>query len=586
MSSGDDLLTVSPSGLEGGEFDGGAGTDTLQLLEGGTFDLTLPAIFTGIETILGSDQHDTIVLDQARFSGLQTFNGGEKPITHWDELVLRGAVFDSTGKTLLGIDRLSLQSDNAVLIAPDVAMAMLASGIASQNDRLEAKGVTFSAAQIAALHKQGIDTIVDEAGTHVNTAPVTDKLNSDRITTSMGRTVFIDAGRNATVFDDDGAYSLLNIAALGVLDAPGRLRIDISGAVTLVGGYAAGSLVKVGGVEVGMLWEAGDASLSIAFNGVDATSARVQEIIRAVRYRTADTPPQASTEQLVAITLTDQGGRKATSSVIVEQDVVLEPLKILLSHSGVSELAPNGTLVGLLTAKILGAGEFTFRLLDDADDRFILQGDRLLVADGKRLDFEQHASHRIVVRATSKDGKVVDQAFTISIADVQDEDALEHPTVDENGQVIGTDGSDTLIGTRGRDKLFGGLGDDVIFGRPGQDTLIGGEGRDAFVFDTKPHRTLNVDRITDFAPQDDSIYLDNKVFKALGSKGSLENPAKLKTKMFWKGAKAHDASDRVIYNPKNGALSYDVDGNGGKAAVKIAVLSSKLKISYQDFMVI
>jgi hypothetical protein len=382
-SSGDDLLTVSPSGLEGGESDGGAGTDTLQLLEGGTFDLTLPAVLTGIEIIRGSDQHDTIILDQARFSGLQTFDGGEKPITHWDELVLHGAVFDFTGKTLIGIDRLSLQSDNAVLIAPDLATAMLASGIASQNDRLEATGVTFWAAQIRALHRQGIDTIVNAAGPHVNTAPVTEELNGDRIMASTGQTVFIDAGRNAIVSDDDGAYSLLNIAALRSLDAPGRLRIDTTGAVTLVGGYAAGSLVKVGDVEVGMLWEAGDASLSIAFNGVDATSARVQEIIRAVTYTTADTPPQASTEQLVAITLTDEGGRRSSSSVIVDQDVVLEPPTILLSHSGVSELAHDGTLIGLLTAKALGSADFTFRLLDDAEDRFVLQGDRLLVADGQ-----------------------------------------------------------------------------------------------------------------------------------------------------------------------------------------------------------
>ena len=586
-SSGDDVLTVSPSGLEGGEFDGGAGNDTLQLLEGGTFDLTLPAVFTGIETIMGSDQHDTIIIDQVRFSGIKTFNGGEKPATHWDELVLLGAVFDFTGKTLTGIDRLSLQTDNAVLIAPDLATAMLASGIASQNDRLEATGITFSAAQIAALHKQGIDTIVDAAGTHVNTAPVMGKLNGDRITTSTGQTVFIDVGRNVTVSDDNDAYSLLNIAALSVLDAPGRLRIDTTGAVTLSGGYAAGSLVKVGGIEVGMLWEAGDASLSIAFNGVDATSARVQEIIRAVTYTTADTPPQASTQQLISVTLTDEGGRRATSSVVVEQDVVLEPPQILLSHAGVSELAPNGTLIGLLTAKALGSADFTFRLLDDADDRFVLQGDRLLVADGKRLDFEQHASHRIVVRATARDGKIIDQAFDISIADVQDEDVLSTPTVDGTGQVTGTDGNDMLIGTRGRDELFGSLGHDVIFGRQGQDTLSGGAGKDAFVFDTAPHKTLNVDRITDFAPKDDSIYLDNKVFKALGSKGSLENPVTLKAKMFWKGTKAHDASDRVIYNPKSGALYYDADGSGNKAAVKIAVLSAKLKgFSYKDFLII
>jgi len=127
----------------------------------------------------------------------------------------------------------------------------------------------------------------------------------------------------------------------------------------------------------------------------------------------------------------------------------------------------------------------------------------------------------------------------------------------------------------------------VIFGRLGQDTLSGGAGKDAFVFDTAPHRTLNVDRITDFASKDDSIYLDNKIFKALGSKGSLEKPVKLKAKMFWKGAKAHDANDRVIYNPKSGALYYDADGSGNKAAVKIAVLSAKLKgFGYKDFLII
>jgi Ca2+-binding RTX toxin-like protein len=57
--------------------------------------------------------------------------------------------------------------------------------------------------------------------------------------------------------------------------------------------------------------------------------------------------------------------------------------------------------------------------------------------------------------------------------------------------------------------------------------------------------------------------------------------------MFHKGSAAHDANDRVIYNPKNGALSYDPDGIGAAHAVKIAPLPKKLKgISYHDFFVV
>jgi hypothetical protein len=75
--------------------------------------------------------------------------------------------------------------------------------------------------------------------------------------------------------------------------------------------------------------------------------------------------------------------------------------------------------------------------------------------------------------------------------------------------------------------------------------------------------------------------------KKLGSKGTMEQPAKLSSKMFWKGAKAHDANDRIIYNPKNGALYYDPDGTGKADPVKIALLTKKMKaLSYKDFFVI
>lgn len=590
-------IAVSPDELPAATLQGGAGDDTLQLLEGGTFDLTLPAVFAGIETIRGSDQHDTIVLDAERFAGVAAFDGGVNAAASWDVLALKGASFDFAGRTLTGIDRITLQTDNAVLVAPNLAVAMLASGIAAQNDRLEALTVTFTPAQIATLHRQGIDIIVDAVGTHANAAPTMQNLHGDRIEATAGQTLFVDAGRNAVIADDDGAYTLLNVTAPRGLDAPGRLRIDPGGAVALSAGYAAGSIVTVGGTEVGMLWEASDAGLIIAFNQESANSARVQEIVRAVTFTTAETPPQASREQLVTITLTDEGGRRAAATVTIEQDVVIPPPEITLSHNRVQELTLDGTLVGILTARATGIGDsFTYRLVEDADSRFALQGDRLVVVNGARLDYEQSRSHVVKVRATAADGTTIDQTFTIAIDDL----------ADESNSIGGSDGTrggtDTrpdnpgepwtyadriLTGGRGDDRLVGGEGRDRILGKTGNDVLRGGENADVFVFDTKPHKKTNVDRIQDFEPRLDSIWLENNVFKKLGKKGTLDSPAMLSKAMFWKGATAHDKSDRIIYDAKTGALFYDADGTGKTAAMKIAVLSQNLKsISHKDFFVI
>jgi serralysin len=243
-----------------------------------------------------------------------------------------------------------------------------------------------------------------------------------------------------------------------------------------------------------------------------------------------------------------------------------------------------------LSTRMLGAGDaFTYTLLDDAGHRFTIQGDRLVVAQGAKLDYEQQASHTITVRATSTDGRTLDQTFTIALEDVADETNVVRPTTDSTGTGIftGTDGNDTLIGTLGQDKLFGGLGNDLIYGKRGHDTLNGGDGRDIFMFDTTPNARMNVDRIQDFDTKDDAIYLDDAVFKALGKKGTLAKPAQLQAKMFWKGTKAHDGNDRLIYNPKTGALLFDADGNSSGAAVKIAMLSKSLKaISYKDFFII
>ncbi|SFK28206.1 Ca2+-binding protein, RTX toxin-related [Methylorubrum salsuginis] len=145
-----------------------------------------------------------------------------------------------------------------------------------------------------------------------------------------------------------------------------------------------------------------------------------------------------------------------------------------------------------------------------------------------------------------------------------------------NNVLLGLGGNDSLKGLAGIDRLEGGTGNDRLAGGLGNDRLIGGDGYDDFVFDTALNAKTNVDRITDFAVASDSIALENAIFKSL-KVGDLAAGA------FYIGSAAHDASDRIIYNNKTGALLYDADGKGGQAAVQFATLDSNLKLTADHF---
>jgi serralysin len=212
-TAGDDIFATTSLDLEDEMIDGAGGNDTLHLIDGGTFDLTTLQGLASIETIQGSGEHDTIVLNDVQAVGVTVFDGGDAPAAHWDEVVLVGESFDFSTKTLIAIDRLSLQSDNAVITVADMGTALRVSGIMSQNDTLMAPALNFTAAQIATLHKQGIDTIMDAAGTHTNLAPVAEGLDGDSFEAKAGDRVFVDEDLNATLSEDDGAIALLSVEA-------------------------------------------------------------------------------------------------------------------------------------------------------------------------------------------------------------------------------------------------------------------------------------------------------------------------------------------------------------------------------------
>ncbi len=138
-----------------------------------------------------------------------------------------------------------------------------------------------------------------------------------------------------------------------------------------------------------------------------------------------------------------------------------------------------------------------------------------------------------------------------------------------------------LTGNEFGQTLQGNAGANILNGMAGKDILTGLSGKDTFVFSTALGAG-NVDRIADFSIVDDTIQLSKGIFTAL-SAGTLAAGAFKDLSMV--GAKV-DADDRIIYNKTTGALSYDVDGSGSKAAVQFATIDTKVALTHADFLVV
>lgn len=154
--------------------------------------------------------------------------------------------------------------------------------------------------------------------------------------------------------------------------------------------------------------------------------------------------------------------------------------------------------------------------------------------------------------------------------------------------LFGSFQSDTLLGDAGGNIIWGATGNDVIDGRLGNDTILcgagndtisGGAGADVFIFESAIG-AANVDSLTGYSVADDIIHLENAVFAALTTTGTLASGA------FAIGASATTTAHRIIYNATNGQLLYDADGNGGGTAIHFATLSAGLAMTAGEFLVI
>jgi Ca2+-binding RTX toxin-like protein len=150
-------------------------------------------------------------------------------------------------------------------------------------------------------------------------------------------------------------------------------------------------------------------------------------------------------------------------------------------------------------------------------------------------------------------------------------------------RVTGNSLDNTITGNAAANTLAGGTGADTLIGGNGNDTLTGGAGADVFVFNFAANSNSNLDTITDFSSPTDVIQLSKTIFTALGSLGTIASADFLSSSTAIKGA---DSSDRIIYNTSSGALYYDSDGSGAKAAIQIATLTGHPTLLYTDLVII
>ncbi|WP_165820090.1 calcium-binding protein [Microvirga sp. KLBC 81] len=137
-----------------------------------------------------------------------------------------------------------------------------------------------------------------------------------------------------------------------------------------------------------------------------------------------------------------------------------------------------------------------------------------------------------------------------------------------------------LVGNSLANVIKGNAGINKIYGGAGNDTLYGGSGKDYFVFNTALSSRTNKDSIKDWNKTDDTIYLENAVFRKLTKTGTLSSS------FFKISSKALDANDYIGYNKATGDLWYDSNGNAAGGQVTFANIGAGKPISNADFVVV
>ncbi|QRM29444.1 cadherin domain-containing protein [Microvirga sp. VF16] len=445
---------------------------------------------------------------------------------------MTGSNIDLSGKTLTGINSLSIADDNASVTVSSLSLALKLDALERQEETIVLNGPVSTPASRADLHNQGFDRIVEGSNIWIDAAPTLTGLTG-RFHVREGESVRLDPEGDAFISDAEGPIAYLDIDLSGNGYYYVMSNFELGENFTLLDHSSDQTLLYKNSAIAMVSRKFGGDGVRIIFNQ-SATVDMINEFVKNLAYAPGDFVYEENV--IVTITARDKGHRKAETVLYVTAENNWTPTKPTLKGNSVAENSAAGTVVGTLNATDANGDPITYRLTNNAGGRFSIDNDKLVVSGNVPIDYEQSTTHTVTVVANDGEQDGLPSTFTISVLNVvENTDPVPNvptiptvPTVPAENRTLGTKGKDVLVGTTMKDILYGGLGND---------TLTGGQGKDSFVFNAKlgtakTDRKVNFDTITDFDVTADSIWLDDKIFnnkalKLLGKTASEANPKKL-----------------------------------------------------------
>jgi serralysin len=149
----------------------------------------------------------------------------------------------------------------------------------------------------------------------------------------------------------------------------------------------------------------------------------------------------------LTVRTTDAGGLSVESTVFVAVENVDEaPTGITLDAISVSEKAVAGTYVGLIMGYDPDLGDtLTFSLENDADGRFVIDGNILRLSGFPNLDYEADPIHQVVITVSDASGLERSDTFIVNV-----DDEPEGPPTDiivDGGAVLENSVAGTVVAT-------------------------------------------------------------------------------------------------------------------------------------------
>jgi Ca2+-binding RTX toxin-like protein len=246
-------------------------------------------------------------------------------------------------------------------------------------------------------------------------------------------------------------------------------------------------------------------------------------------------------------------------------------------------LGANVEILALHSGNIDGTG-------NDLDNRIYGSDGSNVLTGGGGDDF-LHAGHSLAPEGGVQDGDgdpdtliggVGNDTYRVSAAfDVVIENANEgrDEVISSFSYTLGANLEDlTLENSGGAINATGNDVDNVIAGNCFANVLTGLGGQDSFLFTTP---LINIDQITDFNVDDDTIQLDVYFYSS-----DLVPNNSVAGSQFVIGAAALEDQHRIIYDDTSGAVYYDSDGVGGVAQIQFAQLDPGLALTHFDFLVV